>query len=56
MIVISFLSLTQRILFITKNCLCIAKGSALKDCVPRKIHLKKTLKVYAFGWTKVVLP
>ena len=33
LIVISFLSLTQRILFITKNELCIAKGCVLKGCV-----------------------
>ena len=56
LIVISFLSLTQRILFITKNRLCIAKGCVLKGCVPRKMHLKNTLKVYVLGLASVVIP
>ena len=56
LIVISFLSLTQRILFITKNRLCIAKGCVLKGCVPRKMHLKNTLKVYVLGLASAVIP
>ena len=55
-IVITFLSLTQRILFITKNRLCIAKGCVLKGCVPRKINLKNILKVYILDLASVVIP
>ena len=56
LIVISFLCLIQRILFITKNQLCIAKCFALKGCLPRMIHLKNTLKVYVFGLTSAAIP
>ena len=56
LIVVSFLSLTQRILFITKNRLCITKGCVLKGCVPRKMLLKNTLKVYVLGLASVVIP
>ena len=54
--VISFLRLNQRILFITKNWLCITKGYVLKGCVPRKMHLENTLKVYVLGLASVVIP
>ena len=56
LIVISFLSLTQCILFITKNRLCIAKGCILKGCVPTKMHLKSTFKVYVLGLASAVIP
>ena len=55
LIAISFLSLTQRILFITKNRLCITKGCVLKGCAPRKMLLKNTLKVYVLGLASVVI-
>ena len=55
LIVISFLVLTQRILFIRKNRLCIVKGCVLKGCVPRKMYLKNTLKVYILGLASVVI-
>ena len=48
--------LSQRILFIRINRLCIAKGCVLNGCVPRKIHLKNTLKVYVLGLVSVVIP
>ena len=54
--VINFWSLTKRILFITKNRFCIAKGCVLNGCAPRKIHLKNTLKVYVLGLAGVVIP
>ena len=40
-----FLEFNSAILFITKNQLCIAKGCALKGCVPRKMHLKNGIGV-----------
>ena len=51
-----FLEFNSTILFIIKNRLCIAKGCALKGCVPRKIRLKNTLKVYVLGLTSAVIP
>ena len=56
LIVTSFLSLTQHILFITKNRLYIAKGCILKGSVPRKVHLINILKVYVLGLASVVMP
>ena len=52
LIVISFLGLTQPILFITKIRFCIVKGRILKGCGPGKMHLKNTLKIYVLGLPK----
>ena len=51
LIVISFLSLTQGILFITKSRLSIAK-----DRIRKKLYLKNTLKVYVLALARTVTP
>ena len=55
-IVISFLNLTRRIPYTSRNQLLIVKGYRLKDYVRRHWHLKNTLRVYVLRLGNVVAP
>ena len=55
-IVISFLNLTLRIPYLSKNQLLTVLGYVLKDYVYHHRHLKNTLRVYVLGLGNVVTP
>ena len=55
-IVISFLNLTLRIPYLSKNQLLTVRGYVLKDYVHNHWHLKNTLRVYVLGLGNVVTP
>ena len=56
LIVISFLDLTQHILYTTKELLFIVNGYILKDYVCHHWYLRNTLRVYALGLGSIATP